>query len=129
MSNYFYTAKSLDGKTQTGVLDAKDERQIAQNLKDKGLILIKAVIEDKKTDSKLNFSIPFLGVSSTEKIIMVRNMGVMFSTGLSLVKSFDILSIQTKNKKLKSALLDIKEKINKGESLSDSLAKYPNIFS
>ena len=130
MSNYFYTAKSLDGKTQTGVLDAKDERQVAQNLKDKGLILINAVIADnKKTNSKLNFSIPFLGVSSTEKIIMVRNMGVMFSTGLSLVKSFDILSIQTKNKKLKSALLDIKEKINKGESLSDSLAKYPNIFS
>ena len=43
-------------------------------------------------------------VSAVEKIMMAKNLEVMFSTGLSLVKSFDILSAQAKNKKLKAAL-------------------------
>lgn len=128
MPNYFYTAKSLDGRTETGTLDALDERKLAQSLKSQGMILIKAVSEGEgKRVSRFKFS--FLGVSLAEKIIMTRNLEVMFSTGLSLVKSFDILASQAKNKKLKGALQDIGEKINKGENLSDALGRYPNIFS
>lgn len=130
MPNYFYTAKSFDGKTDSGTLAAQDERQLAQDLKSRGLVLIRAVPEgqkEKKAFLKRSFS--FFGVSATEKIIMTRNLGVMFSTGLSLVKSFEILSVQVKDRRLKEALLDVKEKVSKGESLSDSLAKYPKIFS
>ncbi len=129
MPNYFYIAKTFEGQTQTGVLNAKDESQLAQALKSQGMVLIKSSLEAKKEKFNLNMSIPFLGVSSTQKIMMVKNMGVMFSTGLSLVKIIDILSIQAKGKILKSALIDIKEKINKGENLSDALTRYPNIFS
>lgn len=92
-------------------------------------MLIKADLGEKKKLSKLNISLPFAGVSSTEKIMMVRNLGVMFSTGLSLIKTFDILSVQARNATLKTALASIKERINKGENLSDALARFPNIFS
>ena len=129
MPNYFYIAKTFERQTQTGVLNAKDESQLAQALKSQGMVLIKSSLEAKKEKFNLNMSIPFLGVSSTQKIMMVKNMGVMFSTGLSLVKIIDILSIQAKGKILKSALIDIKEKINKGENLSDAIARYPKIFS
>ncbi len=36
MPKYFYTAKSLNGETETGVLLAKDTHELAQNLKKKG---------------------------------------------------------------------------------------------
>jgi len=129
MPNYIYTAKSFSGQTETGVLNAKDEHQLAQSLKSQGMLLIKSALEEKKAKSRFDIQIPFLGVSSTEKIMMTKNLGVMFSTGLSLVKSFDILAAQAKNKKLKDALLDIRERINKGENLSDALSIYPDIFS
>lgn len=129
MPNYFYIAKSFDGETKTGALNADDEHQLAQNLKNQGMVLVSAVVEEKEKKSKFNIPLPFLGIPLTEKIMMTKNLGVMFSTGLSLVKSFDILTTQAKNKKLKTALLDIKEKINKGDNLSDALAGYPNIFS
>ncbi len=129
MPKYFYTAKAFDGTAETGVLVAQDEREIAQVLKAKGMILIRAVPEDKRKKSLASLNISLFGVSATEKIMMVRNMGVMFSTGLALTKIFDILGAQTRNKILKSALLDIKEKINKGENLSDALSRYPKIFS
>lgn len=127
MPVYFYTAKSLDGETKTGNLEAENEGQLAQKLKSQGMILIRSVLEIKKVKPKFNFS--FSKVSSTEKIVMTRNLGAMFSTGLSLVKSFDILSAQTKNVKFKNALLDIKERISKGENLSSALGAHPDIFS
>ena len=129
MPSYFYTAKSSDGETKAGTLYADDERQLAQILKKEGAVLIRAVNEEEKTKSKFNLSLPFSGVSLTEKIMMVRNLEVMFSAGLPLLKSLDVLMIQAKNKKIKRVLADIKEKVSKGNNLSESLIGYPNIFS
>jgi type IV pilus assembly protein PilC len=130
MPNYYYTAKTFDGKTRTGNLPAKDIYQLAQALKSEGALLIKAISEEeKKRKSRFNFFISFSNVSAVEKIMLTRNLHIMIATGLSLVRGFDILSAQSKNQKLKRALLNIKEEINKGGSLSGSLAKYPDIFS
>ncbi len=129
MPNYFYTAKSFSGETETGTAQASDERELAQTLKAKGMMLIRALPAESQKKSLLKMEFSLFGVSATEKIMMVRNMGVMFSTGLSLTKIFDILSVQTRNNIFKSALIDIKEKINKGENLSDALARYPKTFS
>ncbi len=127
MPNYFYTAKSLDGETKTGDLSAKDITELTQILKSENLFLIYSNLEKPKKHN-LNIALPSFGVSSTEKIMMVRNLWIMFSAGLSLVKIFDILSIQAKNPKLKSILLDIKERLNKGEGFSSTLASYPKVF-
>ncbi len=109
-------------------MQALDEHELAQTLKAKGMMLIRAVPAEKQKKSLLSLDISIFGVSATEKIMMARNMGVMFATGLPLTKIFEILSAQTKNKKLKDALEDIKGNINKGENFSDALNRYPKIF-
>ncbi len=130
MPNYSYTAKSFDGKTQTGTMFADDLRQLSQKLKDENLMLVEGVSGEKKEGrSFLSRFFSKARVSAKEKILMTRNLQVMTSTGLSVVKIFDILSVQTKNKNFKKALLDIKEKINKGTAMSEALAEYPDIFS
>lgn len=53
----------------------------------------------------------------------------MVKTGVSLVRSFEILSCQTRSKKFKDTLTEISLAINKGESLSVALGHYPKIFS
>jgi type IV pilus assembly protein PilC len=130
MPNYFYTAKTIDGETKTGSVRADNPRQLAQKLKDEELILIKWG-SDEKPEKPAVFSFPFLKtrISSTEKIVMTRNLHIMTSTGLPVVKCFEILSAQAKNKKFREILLDIKEKVNKGQALSEALALYPDIFS
>jgi type IV pilus assembly protein PilC len=129
MPNYFYTAKSFDGQTTSGNQPAKDINQLAQKLKGEGLILIRAYSEDKNKRSKFRVLLPSFGISTIKKVMLVRNLWVMVGAGLSIVKSLDILSKQFKNKKLQNALIGIKEKINKGNNFSDSLADYPDIFS
>jgi type IV pilus assembly protein PilC len=130
MPNYFYTAKTVDGRTKTGSAFADDLRHLAKSLKDEDLILVKAD-PDGKTEKRGILSGLFsrARASSAEKIIMTRNLHIMTATGLSMVKIFDILSVQAKSKGFKNALLAIKEKINKGEALSTALGSYPEIFS
>lgn len=128
MPNYFYIAKSFDGKTVTGTLISQNTSELSRSLKDEGLVLVKAALNEERKNKWYNFL--FLGgVSSTEKILLTRNLSVMVATGLSIVASFNVLANQTKNKRLKNALLSIKENINKGESLHSSLAQHRDIFS
>lgn len=130
MPNYFYTAKSADGRTYTGSMFADDLRQLSQKLKEEDLILIKGVSNDAQTKRRfLDYLFYRVRISSAEKIIMTRNLHIMTATGLSIVKIFDILSVQARNKKFKKALTDIKSRISKGQPLSEALAAYPDIFS
>ncbi|MCX6719987.1 MAG: type II secretion system F family protein [Candidatus Staskawiczbacteria bacterium] len=130
MPNFNYTAKTADGATKTGVSSAKDLSQLAQNLKNDGLILINGVSEQEKLKRKNIFSKDiFGGVSVAEKILITKNLWFMISAGMAPVKCFEILSTQTKKKSLKDALLDIKEDINKGDTLAGAFSLFPNIFS
>ncbi len=127
MPRYFYVAQSLSGKKETGFMDAADIHQLSHFLKEKDLILIKAESsEEKKEEPK--FSFYFGKVPLTEKLFFIRNLKVMTSAGLALPKAIEALSKQTKNEKFKRALLNIREEITKGKSLSMALSDYPDIF-
>lgn len=128
MPGYFYLAKSLTGEEKSGEMEAKDERELARILKGEGYILIRAT-PVRKEAKKFEISLPFVGVSLTEKIMFTRNLGVMISAGIPLPQTLHTLADLTKSKKLKNALLNIEEKVTKGERFSGSLASHPAIFS
>lgn len=128
MPKYFYTAKSLkSGELESGTLETKDEKTLAQVLHQKDLILIKAEVEKEKR--KFEFPLPFFGVSLTEKMFFARNLRVMISAGLPLPRALQTLATQAKSEKFKYALLEIAQDITMGKSFSESLALYPDIFS
>jgi type IV pilus assembly protein PilC len=126
MPRYFYTAKSFSGEGRTGILEAADEHQLARILRQEGYILISASLEEK--ERKFEFSLPF-GVSLVEKMNFTRNLRIMIGAGISLPRALETLAAQSKNRKFQKTLIEIAEEIKKGKSFSDSLTKYPNIFS
>jgi type IV pilus assembly protein PilC len=130
MPKYFYTARSQSGEQKTGTIEAKSEHELAQILRQEGYLLVSASLEELKSKKRLvKFSFPFFGrVSLKEKIFFTRNLRVMIAAGISLPRALRILSEQTKSKKFKTALLDIAEKINKGESFSQALSFHSDIF-
>src|SRR4030042_5007086 len=125
MPIYNYFAKSLKGEQKSGVAQAKDKKELSQILKDQGFILVRAGEKEEageKRESKDLFSFG-QRVSLSEKLIFTRNLQVMISSDLTLPKALQTLSSQTKNKKLKKAILDIREHIIKENIFSDSLTK------
>jgi len=130
MPEYFYTAKSFKGEVQTGVLAAQNQSELAKLLHQDGYFLISATLEEKNAKkSRIAFSIPFLNrVSLADKLFFTRNLEVMVGAGISLPRAIGVLAGQARSKKFKAALLDIADKIIKGENFSSSLKKYSNIF-
>ena len=80
----------------------------------------------EKIDKFLN---RFRKVPLTQTIHFCRNLQVMIRAGLSLSVGLKTLIRQTDNKKLKSILEDIYQEVEKGGTLADSLARYPDTFS
>ena len=130
MPNYFYKAKTRGGKLLSGEIEAKNEYDLANILRKEGSILISATPDKESKKRSINISLPFFGrVKIVDKLMLVRNLKVLISAGVSLPRAFKILSEQTKNKKLKKILLKIGDEIIKGRNFSDTLSEYPSVFS
>jgi len=127
MPKYFYTATSLDGEPQSGVLEAKDENELAKNLRKEGYMLVSSSLEKQK--NKINFISKLSKVPLKEQLFFTRNFRLMIRAGVPLPKALTILSTQTRNEKFKQALLKVREEITKGKKLSDCLKAFPDIFS
>jgi type IV pilus assembly protein PilC len=70
----------------------------------------------------------FRRVPQSQKIFFVQHLRVMIRSGISLTSALDTLASQSDNKTFKAVLTGVYYDIQKGKSLSDSLAKYPRIF-
>jgi len=125
-----YKAISPSGETISDVIEAKDKFDLAHQLKEGGKLLVFA--EEEKGGgfiSMASINAMLSRVNMQEKITFARNLSAMVHAGLTLSRGMNILERQTKNEKFKKILRAIGESIKEGNSLSDSLSKYPNVFS
>jgi type IV pilus assembly protein PilC len=60
--------------------------------------------------------------------IFARQFATMINAGVSMVRSLNILAEQSENKTLQKALHDIRDQVEQGQSLSDSMARFPKLF-
>lgn len=128
MSIYNYKAKSFTGEIKSGKLEAKDEKELANTLRQEGYILIYSEISRIKIPGFNIFS-RIRKVSLVEKIMFCRHLSLMIKAGLSLSRGLEILAKQSGNKTFKKTILEAKDTISRGESFSGALEKYPKIFS
>ncbi len=124
MPQYYYTAKSKEREGDvTDIAKAESKKKLADKLREEGLFLIEA--EEVKKEGGFFFG----GISLQDKIFFLRNLRMMLSGGLSLSRSLRTIAKQIKNEKLRSILLAVREDIQKGETLSQAMGKYPDEFS
>lgn len=128
MPEFHYKAKALSGEVITGVAIAKDEEELAKNLSRESYNLVSAAIKEKG-EGGIRINISFgKKVSLVEKMMFTRYLAVMLGAGFPFDRALNVLAEQSKNKYFKEIILEIVERIIKGETFSSSLEKYPNIF-
>lgn len=71
----------------------------------------------------------FHKVSGIDLSLSMRHMAVMLESGLSLEDTLDVISKQSPDPKLREAYLDILRNVRTGRVMSESMRKYPKIFS
>ncbi len=68
-------------------------------------------------------------VRPQEVAVLTRQIGTLLAAGIPLAETLSALSEQSDNKKLERVLAGIRQKVNEGTSLADTLAEHPTLFS
>ena len=111
-----------------GFIEARDPSEAAAYLRSKELVPIKIV---KREKSKFENLIPFLGekIKSSEIVSLTRQLASMLSSGLTLLRSLEILRNQIGNHALVDIADSLIKDIQEGSSFSRAIAKHPAVFS
>ncbi|MCX7952154.1 MAG: type II secretion system F family protein [Deltaproteobacteria bacterium] len=129
MPLYSYTATELPtGKTVNGELEADSQRTLRNLLRSKGLILVDCQEVTVKSKQELGFRFEIKKVGFSDLAIFTRQLSTLLDAGFQLVPAISKLSLVIKNKLLRSALVDIKEKLEQGLSFSSAVRQHPKIF-
>ena len=124
MPTYTYVAKTRDGKKQTGTLTAENRQALTQALQRRGLSPDR-VQEMGATGGAASR----VKVKSAELLVFTRQLSTIIDSGLPLLQGLDILGEQTEDVRFQKAILDIAQNVEAGETFSESLRRYPRIFS
>lgn len=123
MARFYYTGVSSSGKQVKGEIQAENKNEVISLLRKKKVRPLS--IRNASLDINLSF-LEKVGLKDISRF--TRQFSAMTSAGLPLVQCLDILSSQTENKKLSSAVKQISTDIQGGSTLAEALQKHPSIF-
>jgi type IV pilus assembly protein PilC len=115
---------SRAGQMQSGVLNA-DSKEAANEILRRQRIEAPSIKEKGKEIALPKFG---GGVPAQLIAIFTRQFSVMIDAGLPLVQCLEILASQQENKTFKRALIQIRQDVESGSNLADSMRKHPKIF-
>ena len=131
MAQYTYKARDKYGKLLKGNIEAVSPIAAEQQVERLGLIPIN--IEESAAGLSLEGFLPdislFGGISKKDVIVFSRQLATLYQSGVPFSKSIDSLMEFSRNKAFKGVLAEIKKDVEGGQTLSNSLAKYPKVFS
>ena len=126
MANFTFKALDLAGIPTNGEIEAQDKRAVTSQLRGKGLIVLD--IEEIQPASAGDLMANFKKVKSADLTIATRQLSVMISSGMSLLRALYVLEEQTENEMLKDAWIEVRKDVEAGLAFSESLARHPKIF-
>ncbi|MBW1989225.1 MAG: type II secretion system F family protein, partial [Deltaproteobacteria bacterium] len=126
MPVYIWEGKNKANFRQKGEFEAPDENAVKLHLKRLGVTPTK--IKKKPKDLFENVAMFQPKVKEEDVIIFARQFSTMIDAGLPLIQCLEILYSQQENPTFKKMLRDIKESVESGATLADSLRKYPKQF-
>ncbi|MEK9178250.1 MAG: type II secretion system F family protein [Patescibacteria group bacterium] len=120
-----YKAVTKDGKTQRGIIDAKDVNEAATYLRSKELLPIQIEAQDK-----FGKYLPFRKkVKNKDVVLFTRQLASTITAGITLSKSLDILKEQASSPPMVDVINALISDIQEGSSFSKAIEKHPSVFS
>jgi general secretion pathway protein F len=131
MSVFEYVALDEKGRQRKGFVDAPGIAAARQKLREENVYPVEInQASDRKEPSlagvfKMNI---WERVSANDVAIFTRQLSTLLGAGMPLVPSLSILMKQASNPLLKKSLAQIREQVNEGKSLTESMSCFPQIF-
>lgn len=131
MPQFAYTVRDTTSRRRTsGILNAQDRETAISVLSEKNFIITKLTpIKVHK-----NFFLTLLGldrvcIKGEELLSFTQELGVLLEAGIPLKKAMDILVADLDRPMWRQIILEISSGLSSGQSLSELLSIYPDVFS
>ncbi|MGE4358005.1 MAG: type II secretion system F family protein [Candidatus Omnitrophota bacterium] len=132
MPLFVYTARTKDGKVESGSLEARDEDVLLAMLQERGLLVTSIVqasreeLISKTVGKKKHYHYK---VKFDDLILLARQLATLLDAGVPLLRSLIVVSDQVESRVLDKVLYQVRKDVEAGNSLSEALKKHPHIFS
>ena len=128
MPVFSYKAKHGPKKVISGVIEAENQDIALSRLDKMDYFVLSITRVGEKTGFKSSLGL-FQRISLKHISLFTRQLSDLLDAGVPLLQSIDILSKQADNTLFSAIMDEIYTDIKDGKSLSESLARYPKLFS
>ncbi len=120
---FSYVVFDAKKKVKKGIIEAQSLREATKLLISQGWYIRKIY-----PARSFSFGFSLRGVSVVEKVLFVKHLGTMIKSGIALSEALDVIAEQTASNRFRRIVEKLSDKVKSGQSLSASLATYPNVF-
>jgi type IV pilus assembly protein PilC len=132
MPLFIYTARTKDGKVETGSLESRDQDSVLSLLQERGLLvtsIIASTREELTARAVVKKKRYHYQATLDDLVLLARQLATLLDAGVPLLRSLVIVSDQIESHTLDKALVAVRKDVEAGRALSESLKKHPRIFS
>ena len=126
MATFVYNAVDPAGRAVKGKVEADNEQVVLAKLHEQHFHIVSV------NEAKSGFKLPG-GKAGKVKlqslVVFSRQFATMIDAGIPIIKCLDLLETQTKDESLKVVLNATRKDVKGGLSLTDAIAKHPQVFS
>jgi type IV pilus assembly protein PilC len=125
MATFVFKAMDLAGTSAKGEVEAESKQAVAEQLKERGLVVVDIAQKYKSKELTLGF---MQRVSAKDLAVASRQLATMVTSGMSILRALHVLESQTQSKLLKETIALVCKDVEAGLLLSDALARHPKVF-
>lgn len=132
MATFACTVRDAKGQQATRNIEAENLAQARAKLREEGLFPID--IKEKQGGDDIlaplnNYLMRFKKVKLKEMVIFTRQFATMINSGVALIRALNVMTDQAQTPLFKKILTQVRDGVEQGRSLSESMADHPKTFS
>ncbi len=127
MRSFSYIARNLSGIRMEGLKQAGSSANVLGWLREQGFTPV-SVKEVSTGKTKARKTVRKKRIKSADLAALCWQLTTMVEGGIPITTALDVVSEDIENLQLQDVLRQILENVERGESLSDSISKFPNVF-
>lgn len=128
MVEYLYRVKDQSGRMQEAVAQAESPSALRARLSARGMEVVDIRPRAGGAGGGLATIAFFEQVKLRDMVVFSRQFSAMVGSGVAMLRALTIMVEQCENPKMKRTLDSVRRQVETGTSLSDSLARHPDVF-
>ncbi len=123
MPEFAYVARDNSGQRVNGTVTATNAREVVNILAGKSLFPIE--VTDEQPRARRSRS----RVKGQQMAVVYAQLASLLRSGVPLLRAIDVLRRQASNPTLTRVLGEVRDRVEQGEAVADTMARFPRVFS